>query len=319
MGLRIGLLVLTVIGWVLIYLSERATVEDMYYNKLVYCRKANLLRAGLFNKTMLEMLIFALHPPVFLDYKVNMSFGGSDSEYNTDQLFTTLSTLKLYFILRVLPRLSIMSGRNATKICEINGIEPNYVFFLKVSLKERPLTFLALVLGFLMVSVGLTIQILERGLLISSNKGGEKNAFDFQLNSIWLMLVTFTTVGYGDITPHSNFGRLLTICSCFAGNFLIQIITLTMMRKLELSTEETAVYNHFDNLKQRDQYKLSAVTFLQKFARYILITRLEHMKIKQKRLSIDDFKRKMTLKYEMTFLKEKFQECKLNYVANKVD
>jgi hypothetical protein len=44
-----------------------------------------------------------------------------------------------------------------------------------------------------------------------------------------------TTVGYGDIIPNTNFGRLFTMLACFGGNFILQLITVTLMKKINMN------------------------------------------------------------------------------------
>lgn len=49
------------------------------------------------------------------------------------------------------------------------------------------------------------------------------------------MIISMTTVGYGDITPETNLGRVFTVIACFAGNFIIQLITISLMKKIEMN------------------------------------------------------------------------------------
>ena len=37
-----------------------------------------------------------------------------------------------------------------------------------------------------------------------------------------------TSVGYGDIVPTTNIGRLLVLIACFLGSFIITLITVSI-------------------------------------------------------------------------------------------
>lgn len=45
-------------------------------------------------------------------------------------------------------------------------------------------------------------------------------------NSVWLILMTTTTVGYGDITVHTYLGRYITMFSAVQGAVLISLVVL---------------------------------------------------------------------------------------------
>ena len=46
------------------------------------------------------------------------------------------------------------------------------------------------------------------------------------------MFASITTVGFGDIIPYTNLGRLVTMLACITGNFIVQSITVVLMKYL---------------------------------------------------------------------------------------
>ncbi|HUU40197.1 MAG TPA: ion channel [Desulfatiglandales bacterium] len=48
------------------------------------------------------------------------------------------------------------------------------------------------------------------------------------LDTLWWALVTITTVGYGDVVPHSTLGRLIGIVIMFSGVVLVSLFTATI-------------------------------------------------------------------------------------------
>jgi hypothetical protein len=54
------------------------------------------------------------------------------------------------------------------------------------------------------------------------------------LNAYYLSVVTLSTVGYGDYTPHTDFGKLFTTFYIFLGvGIITTFITATMRRRGE--------------------------------------------------------------------------------------
>ncbi len=47
-------------------------------------------------------------------------------------------------------------------------------------------------------------------------------------NSMWCMILAMTTVGYGDIVPNSNVGRLFVVIGGIIGTAFIPLIVITL-------------------------------------------------------------------------------------------
>lgn len=57
-------------------------------------------------------------------------------------------------------------------------------------------------------------------------------------NAMWVVLVTMTTVGYGDLYPSSTLGRIICIMACLLGNFLFGLLVTSQANLIELSHPE---------------------------------------------------------------------------------
>jgi len=58
--------------------------------------------------------------------------------------------------------------------------------------------------------------------------------FNFIENSIWLIIITMTTVGYGDFYPRTFFGRLLDIFIAVWGIFIISMMVVVLTNTFKL-------------------------------------------------------------------------------------
>lgn len=61
------------------------------------------------------------------------------------------------------------------------------------------------------------------------------------LNCLWLMIITMTTVGYGDYTPKTISGRFVTVFACFTGLINISMIIVIFQNLFMLSMSESRV------------------------------------------------------------------------------
>lgn len=57
------------------------------------------------------------------------------------------------------------------------------------------------------------------------------------------MMVTMTTVGYGDRYPMTHIGRLITFMGCLLGSLLVSLMVVSLQNTTKLSVGEQRVYN----------------------------------------------------------------------------
>lgn len=53
-------------------------------------------------------------------------------------------------------------------------------------------------------------------------------SLDDYFNAIWLTVITITTVGYGDVYPHTNIGRCIIMFAAIYGSFLLSFVVLAV-------------------------------------------------------------------------------------------
>ena len=57
---------------------------------------------------------------------------------------------------------------------------------------------------------------------------------DNYFNALWLIVITLTTVGYGDVSPCTNPGRIIAMISALWGAFLISLLVISVASVFEL-------------------------------------------------------------------------------------
>ncbi|XGW24798.1 hypothetical protein V3C99_006341, partial [Haemonchus contortus] len=52
------------------------------------------------------------------------------------------------------------------------------------------------------------------------------------ISSIWMVAITFLSVGYGDIVPHTNCGRTMAVITGILGTCASSMVVAVVARKL---------------------------------------------------------------------------------------
>ena len=64
-------------------------------------------------------------------------------------------------------------------------------------------------------------------------------------NPAWNMIITMSTVGYGDLFPQTLYGRIFSVLGMFAGQFCNTLILLAMKYISELSMQHTRAFQSY--------------------------------------------------------------------------
>ena len=81
---------------------------------------------------------------------------------------------------------------------------------------------------------------------------------------MWNTLITFTTVGYGDLYPKTYGGRIIGMIIIFWGVFLVSFFVVTLQNMLTFNSNEEKSYTLLQRLEYKMQLKEQAAKVLVK-------------------------------------------------------
>jgi len=61
--------------------------------------------------------------------------------------------------------------------------------------------------------------------------------FDDYFTSVWFTIITLTTIGYGDIYPGTQPGKILTLIVAFWGTLLVSLMVVTVSNVFEMNDD----------------------------------------------------------------------------------
>lgn len=105
-----------------------------------------------------------------------------------------------------------------------------------------------------LLALAYVTRIFERPVMPISNQN-----FDSIPNCMWFVIVTMTTVGYGDYWPLSYLGRIVGMISCFWGVFTLSTMVVILNNLLEFTEGEQKSFDLLMKMKCKDQLKAATV------------------------------------------------------------
>uniref|UniRef100_A0A7E4VBW9 CaMBD domain-containing protein n=1 Tax=Panagrellus redivivus TaxID=6233 RepID=A0A7E4VBW9_PANRE len=215
----------------------------------------------------LELSVCAICPLPF-DLSFNWTTVHADGETVTttnvplDVFLSIPMFFRLYWLCRVMLLHSrLFTDASSRSIAGLNRVTFNARFILKTLMTLCPGTMLMVFTASLWVLAAWILRLCER-----HHVGDPPNAHAIKhqnyLNSLWMIAITFLSVGYGDLVPNTYCGRGVAVITGILGTCTSSMVVAVIARKLELSRAEKHVHNFMIDTQLTKQLKHSAANVL---------------------------------------------------------
>ncbi|CAO1420117.1 unnamed protein product [Diamesa hyperborea] len=208
----------------------------------------------------LEITICAIHPiPGEHYFSWTTKLANKNKELLTkivslDVALSLPMFLRLYLICRVmLLHSKLFTDASSRSIGALNRINFNTRFVLKTLMTICPGTVLLVFMVSLWIIASWTLRCCER-----YHDDEHANL----LNSMWLIAITFLSVGFGDIVPNTYCGRGIAVTTGIMGAGCTALLVAVVSRKLELSRAEKHVHNFMMDTQLTKRLKNAAANVL---------------------------------------------------------
>jgi hypothetical protein len=257
--LNLGLSVLTCILLVIRYKFEvrLLQIDDKLSNY------DNIVSSGLIWTLLFEMLICIIFYPPFINFVLSGEMLGLLYVYNLNSIFSVIVMLKLYVSLRVVTYSSRWNSETAIAICNKYRVKSGLQFTVKAEMKKRPSVILTFLLLVSLSLLGFTLRTFEYGIISPTStalKGN--NDLSYLANCFWLIIVTMTTVGYGDYFPRSHLGRFVGVIACIVGMLLLSLIVVSFSVITEFTQEEKKAFTKLKKLMAENNMENKAANVI---------------------------------------------------------
>nr|XP_023418839.1 small conductance calcium-activated potassium channel protein 1 [Cavia porcellus] len=212
----------------------------------------------------LELAVCAIHPvPGHYRFtwtaRLAFTYAPSVAEADVDVLLSIPMFLRLYLLGRVLLLHSkIFTDASSRSIGALNKITFNTRFVMKTLMTICPGTVLLVFSISSWVIAAWTVRVCEREDMYHDKQEVTSNF----LGAMWLISITFLSIGYGDMVPHTYCGKGVCLLTGIMGAGCTALVVAVVARKLELTKAEKHVHNFMMDTQLTKRVKNAAANVL---------------------------------------------------------
>ncbi|XP_070817689.1 small conductance calcium-activated potassium channel protein 1b [Chaetodon trifascialis] len=210
---------------------------------------------------VLELLICAIHPIpgqyVFTwTTRLAFSYTASVADADVDIILSVPMFLRLYLIGRVmLLHSKLFTDASSRSIGALNKISFDTRFVMKTLMTICPGTVLLVFSVSCWIIAAWTVRVCER------YHDAQEVTSTF-LGAMWLISITFLSIGYGDMVPHTYCGKGVCLLTGIMGAGCTALVVAVVARKSELTRAEKHVHNFMMDTQLYKKIKNTAANVL---------------------------------------------------------
>nr|XP_017501882.2 small conductance calcium-activated potassium channel protein 1 isoform X3 [Manis javanica] len=212
----------------------------------------------------LELAVCAIHPvPGHYRFtwtaRLAFTYAPSAAEADVDVLLSVPMFLRLYLLGRVmLLHSKIFTDASSRSIGALNKITFNTRFVMKTLMTICPGTVLLVFSLSSWIIAAWTVRVCERENMYHDKQEVTSNF----LGAMWLISITFLSIGYGDMVPHTYCGKGVCLLTGIMGAGCTALVVAVVARKLELTKAEKHVHNFMMDTQLTKRVKNAAANVL---------------------------------------------------------
>ncbi|XP_041085803.1 small conductance calcium-activated potassium channel protein 2-like isoform X1 [Polyodon spathula] len=233
---------------------------------------------------VLELLVCAIHPIpgqyVFTwTARLAFTYTPSVADADVDIILSIPMFMRLYLIGRVmLLHSKLFTDASSRSIGALNKINFNTRFVMKTLMTICPGTVLLVFSISSWIIAAWTVRVCER----YHDKQEVTSNF---LGAMWLISITFLSIGYGDMVPHTYCGKGVCLLTGIMGAGCTALVVAVVARKLELTKAEKHVHNFMMDTQLCKRVKNTAANVLREtwlIYKYTkLVKKIDHARVRK--------------------------------------
>jgi hypothetical protein len=197
------------------------------------------------NNLISDLIVVALIPIP----GINMPMMFSGVMFDLHTILTALSFLRLKWLLAFFAEMSDLRSEQMRVVAVMHNIKLEFSMVQKFLVQNDTAVVGVMSLAFMLANAYVML-IVER-----PNPAGLVKNFD---DSLWLIFITMTTVGYGDFYPTTFPGRFIAVVASLGAIAVISFLVNLIMKAIDLNPGECKFFTHIGEMKRDEQIRKCA-------------------------------------------------------------
>lgn len=222
-----------------------------WYSKCV--GSAAVLACELPEKNLKFIFPASFHPfaSYFLLHLTRYSSEYVPMPQSADGVMACVMLLRLYLLAPLLPELTGWHSPSARAAATLARTKVGDWVAMRAILHAHPILSIATLWAIAVACFSWALWATEYGVCTATTlcvgTFGIKNLNDFA-TSVWCIIITMLTVGYGDVSPVTSIGKMIAVVAAFTGSALNGLLVATLTSALALSPSELRARDLFYSL-----------------------------------------------------------------------
>ena len=213
-----------------------------------------------------EILLLCIISPPGLDITYEFEQLDGTVTYSLDTLIVLIYLLRFYYGLKLFKQYSSWTDQAAVNFGQRYNVIVDEIWALKCVMKHDATKVMCFLLVFSIFVFGLALRTTEQP--------WPESDFKYIWNGWWIIAVSMTTIGYGEIVPTTHLGRFVTTAACIWGAFLLSIFVVALIEGVVMEDDEEYGYSKVhEKLFIRGKLRKYAIKFIQRWTRLTLSRR----------------------------------------------
>jgi len=194
--------------------------EEDRYNPIIDC---SFYKCKYF---WMEFILLSVTPLPYFHYEfTHVAKGGLVVTYRLEDVFLSIMAFRGFFLIRAIFNYSVYTDSYSKKLCQQYGFESSMIYAMLCELTYNPMRFISLLFVLFVTVYAYLLRIYEQPYYAALDKDdGNFEEMNSYLTALWLVIITVTTVGYGDYSACTIPGRIITVMIAIKGIFLMALV-----------------------------------------------------------------------------------------------
>ena len=247
--------------------------NQIYNNDYTNLMRQNRRKRFISYKFIIDIIICLICPIPYYEISFYLTeFVTSQKEeveapYLLSDMILIFMFSRFYLMIRNVFNHTEFSDPYAKLHCERHGFSANTRFCFKCYLSKYPaLTVISTLLTSIFI-LSYILRIAEKP-FFKAYKGWADYS---PLNSIYMVIVTMTTVGFGDYVPYTTLGKIITMLTALWGAFIISLLIVSVNAIFTLSPKQKTAYTKLIRVRAAAKCIISALRYHVINQKYILM------------------------------------------------